>query len=454
MKNYDCVIAGGGPAGSLCAATLSRFGRRVLLVQERHSTPKLPSETLVPTARPGFERFGLGDILERAEFEGTRRQGAIWGSSKVRWRETESGARGFRIDRAAFDQALREHAARSGVEVLEGWRVTNLTENAEPWTLAGPNSAKQLVTGKVRVAACGIPREKTQAAGDIQTCALWTRVTSGSEYSDATLVEAVREGWIWWLPLGNGDISITLFADLDEVKQVGRDELFARALRDSLGPARGMRPKKVTGTICTPTLRSAVGDLLLAGDAASSVDPLSSQGVEKALASGDDCAVAANTWIEDPSISSQLLRHRAHWEARLFHAHEQDTIAFYRKEQRFSDAIFWRKRQHFSAPVPKPLSGTAQIERSPNLRSTTALERSGERFKARPAFALSDHGEAIYRIGRIEIALLLELLPGNIDSIIEHARQDPRCSALSPRLVTEAFAELYRLGFVSELARP
>ena len=143
LAPYDCVVAGGGPAGALCAATLAAWGRRVLLVHETAVAPKPPAETLVPSALPSFARYGLEPILRRPEFAGSARHGSIWGSSELRWREVDGPERGYRVERRAFDLALRAHAAERGVEVLEGWRVLDPLDGPAPWTLPGPDGHRE-----------------------------------------------------------------------------------------------------------------------------------------------------------------------------------------------------------------------------------------------------------------------------------------------------------------------
>jgi len=425
----------------------------VLLVHETAVAPKPPAETLVPSALPSFARYGLEPILRRPEFAGSARHGSIWGSSELRWREVDGPERGYRVERRAFDLALRAHAAERGVEVLEGWRVLDPLDGTEPWTLQGPDGHRERVEARTRVVACGGARGAPTPGvrrGAVETCALWALVESGREFLDATLVEAVREGWLWWLPLADGRVCLTLFADLEEVKGVGRDEQYRAALRGALGPARDVHTGRVRGLVCTPSLGRASGDLLLAGDAAACIDPLSSQGIEKALASGMECAFGVNTWLDAPEMGATIQAHRVRWETRLFRAHARDALAYYQREQRFADAPFWQRRQRVarvdSAPGPPALP--SRLQRGPGLREVTTLQRHERHFVPRPAYSTADADEALQRIGPVELAPLIELLPCATEELFERARRHPRLAGLDPGTLRQALVELLRLGFL------
>ena len=64
---YDVAIIGGGPAGSIAAASLSLAGRKVA-VFEREKFPRFHiRESLLPFSMEAFERLGLMPKLEAAD---------------------------------------------------------------------------------------------------------------------------------------------------------------------------------------------------------------------------------------------------------------------------------------------------------------------------------------------------------------------------------------------------
>ncbi|MFT5153698.1 MAG: flavin-dependent dehydrogenase [Planctomycetota bacterium] len=428
---------------------------------------------MVASALPAFERHGLGSILRLPQFQGTSRQGSIWGSHELQWRHLGAAERGFRLDRDEVDAALRMHARSVGVECLEGWRVLEPLSDQNRWRLRSAQGEEREVDAPVRIVACGRPhqymrhprtaqlpaaeadRESESPAG-FQSCALWTLVEATDELRDATIVEAVEEGWLWSVPHSSGRICLTLFVDLEELKASGRDELFEKAVASALGPAAGRPLSRVRGTLCSPRLQRAASGTFLTGDAASNIDPLSSQGIEKSLASAEDCAYAANTCMEEPSMLESLQRHRARWEARLFNAHSRETRAFYQRETRFADAIFWRKRQADAGAAGTSANFDSQgthslppgLERAPQLMEAQTLKRKSRRLISTVAFKTQTSAEAMERIGSVPIAPLLDLLPERTLRLLERARTHPRLAGLDRSLLQQALAQLLAMGFI------
>jgi len=69
MKNhYDCVVIGGGPAGSTAAAIVAQAGFATLLV-EREKVPRLHvGESLMPETYWTLRRLGVLDQLKVSHF--------------------------------------------------------------------------------------------------------------------------------------------------------------------------------------------------------------------------------------------------------------------------------------------------------------------------------------------------------------------------------------------------
>jgi 2-polyprenyl-6-methoxyphenol hydroxylase-like FAD-dependent oxidoreductase len=97
-------------------------------------------------------------------------------------------------------------------------------------------------------------------------------------------------------------------------------------------------------------LDPAVGDGWLAvGDAASAFDPISSQGIYKALADGIEAAGAIAAALDGRTGALQDYQSMV---ADRFAAYWRTRDEFYRMEQRWSAAPFWRKRCERGARSP------------------------------------------------------------------------------------------------------
>ena len=92
---------------------------------------------------------------------------------------------------------------------------------------------------------------------------------------------------------------------------------------------------------CLSTRRVHGSNWLLAGDAAMTWDPLSGQGICKALESGMHAAGAIDRALDGASHS---LDDYAQWTHDRFGVYMQSRAKYYRAEQRWPDAPFWRRR--------------------------------------------------------------------------------------------------------------
>ncbi|MFL5801049.1 MAG: NAD(P)/FAD-dependent oxidoreductase, partial [Roseiflexaceae bacterium] len=84
---------------------------------------------------------------------------------------------------------------------------------------------------------------------------------------------------------------------------------------------------------------------LAVGDAAATFDPLSSQGIFKALRSGILAAYAIGDYFN--GVHAGLERYEA-WIAREFEAYLDTRRDYYGRERRWADSPFWRRRH---API-------------------------------------------------------------------------------------------------------
>jgi hypothetical protein len=84
--------------------------------------------------------------------------------------------------------------------------------------------------------------------------------------------------------------------------------------------------------------------VLLVGDAGAFIDPLSSFGVKKALASAWIAAVAVHTALRDASRKDIALDFFSSWERQVFTTHLQQTRDFARRAHTHHPSAFWAAR--------------------------------------------------------------------------------------------------------------
>lgn len=457
----DVAVVGGGPAGATCAALLAGFGRTVVLLHREAARESMPEEALVAGAREVLARAGVAGVLDPLLHPGPERQGVIWGDGRLRWRETGADGRGFQVVRSAFDAALRNAAAASGVAVIG---IRSLREpiggsggggirvvTTEGGTIEVRSPVVAVATGRLTSPAI-LPVETTETLPE--TVALVATGAAPTAWARASVIEAVPEGWWWWLPLRSGGASLTLLADAGDVNARGRAGVWDCARAHASGPARGFEAAPATGAVATARLLVTPAEALLLGDAACTVDPLSSQGLEKAIVSAREAALAANTILDEPGEAAAI---RSHLDARargLFEAHARRALGLLAEERRFAEAPFWRRRheaaERRAVPAPGPPAPDRRLVPHPDLHRARCFHAAGGKLAAGDGFRIHPGAEALDAVGAVPLDALLAAVAGGGTprEILERAARVPALFPLTPRIVAEALTRLVALGFV------
>jgi flavin-dependent dehydrogenase len=307
----DVVIAGAGPAGAVAATVLARAGVDVLLVDRaRFPRDKLCGDTINPGALAILRRLGLAHRPERTaiRLEGMVVTGGPGVAVEGRYGR---GRYGCAIRRRDLDAALLAAAAAAGATVEEGVSVrAAIVEEA---------AGRAVVRGVVVSGRLGrdlrLPARLTIAAdGRRSTLAFglglaWhprapRRWAVGGYFEGVAGLGAcgemhVRRGWYLGVaPLPGGIANACLVTaetrGLDQPARRLREAIAGdAALRERFARARLVGPVRSLGPLAVETRGAGLPGLLLAGDAAGFIDPMTGDGLRFAIAGGELAARAA-----------------------------------------------------------------------------------------------------------------------------------------------------------------
>jgi menaquinone-9 beta-reductase len=287
---FDIVVVGAGPAGSTAALVAARRGWHVGLVDQRaFPRDKSCGDGLGPAAVRLLRKLHLGEILDGYEPSRTLR---VFGPRGAEFAAPVSGKDGdgelgYILPREEFDDRLRHAALAAGAVDLSGHKVTAsaATENGR-WveTQHGRLEADLVVAADgaysiLRRTVAGKPPERTTAIA----------MRAYATTADADMVfEWSREllpayGWIF--PTGRGTANVGVGIMLGARRRRGIDlkaalEGFAESCRRrgiDLGPLGRHRSHHLPLGIRPPRL--AYNGMVLIGDAASMINPLSGEGI-------------------------------------------------------------------------------------------------------------------------------------------------------------------------------
>jgi flavin-dependent dehydrogenase len=426
----DVCVIGGGPAGSTIAHRLATLGHDVCIL-ERQSFPRHHVGASLPASiLPLLEVIGARDLVEGAGFLRPR-QIVVWWAEDVPSIRTPPGPPGFHVDRGTFDRLLLQNAKANGVRVLQPARAMPPERlRGGGWkTRFHQDGCLKEVTSRFVVDACGdrslLPgRRKRVSAPLLALYAHW-RSSPGGE--TAGMVEAGENEWFWHAPLGHGQSVAAVFIDPKRLSGIAPQSI-ETTYRELLGRCRLFRDAPVgdiEGLVkaCDASSRyaqePAASDFVRVGDASLRVDPLSSQGVQLAVAGGIQAAAVVNTLVKCPENSNAAIAFYKGRHMEKVQQYAAKTAAFYRERAIVCDQPFWRRRAGFAAGAAPPdlatqgLDGNSPIELSASARIEKTATIEGEIIVARLAL----HHQALQRpvayLDGVEIAPLLNRIrPG------------------------------------------
>jgi flavin-dependent dehydrogenase len=306
---FDVLVAGAGPAGAVAATVLARAGVRVLVLDRaRFPRDKLCGDTLNPGALGLLRRLGLDHVAEG----GLPVDGMILtGGSAVTITGRYHGVQGRAITRREFDAGLLEAARAAGASVDEGVLVAGPvvdSSGSRPsvtgLTIKGRDGRLVRVAAPVVIAADGRYSRVARALGLSRSAPRPRRWAVGAYFADVANLTAfgemhVRSGhYLGVAPLraglANACIVSTCTADLRDPSS-----FLMRALRsdvqlaDRFARARMVAPAVSLGPLAVECAAAGMPGLLLAGDAAGFVDPMTGDGLRFAIRGGEQAALAA-----------------------------------------------------------------------------------------------------------------------------------------------------------------
>jgi geranylgeranyl reductase family protein len=311
---HDVVIAGAGPAGSIAALLLARAGVRVRLVdREAFPRDKLCGDTVNPGALAFLDSLNL-DRRWQAGAAPLRGMLVTGPGARVLARYGEP-VRGCAITRRLFDAWLLGRAIEAGAVFDDGVTVTGawVGEAAgQPCVRGlearGRSGVRRRIAARVVIAADGRRSATALSVGLLRhplRPRRWAFGTYAEGFGDLSDVGEmhVRAGrYIGVAPMGGGRANVCVVtgaragaaAPLELIRRALADD---HELRDRAAGATFDVPVRVLGPLAVEASAPGMPGLLLAGDAAGFVDPMTGDGLNLAMHGAALAAEAAERML-------------------------------------------------------------------------------------------------------------------------------------------------------------
>ncbi|MGE5802436.1 MAG: NAD(P)/FAD-dependent oxidoreductase [Gemmatimonadota bacterium] len=341
MPDVDVLVVGAGPAGAVAAwqAKLAAPELDVVLL-ERDRAVGSPVRCAEGVGDAGLREFANPDGADWAARRITRVIFQAPDDTEVL--VAERGV-GWVLDRTRFDAYLAAEASRAGADVRVGAEATAMTRNGgDRWHVrVTERGQEEIYRARIVIGADGVETMVGRWAGldtrvpsrDMESCAQY--VLQGIEFDpDAIYLQfsdAIAPGgyaWIFPKAVGVANVGLGMVA----LKSDGRN---ARQYLDAWIARRfpnGARTGyTVGGVIVHTTIKKAYADgVMVAGDAAHMINPLSGGGIINAMKAGRLAACTAAAAIREGDTSERRLsRYHDAWMSLL----GEDHLKYYRIKQ-------------------------------------------------------------------------------------------------------------------------
>lgn len=343
-SHYPVIVIGGGPAGSVAVTRLARHGQPVLVLEKEQFPRFHIGESLLPNGNRILREIGVWDKVAAAGF--IEKRGAQFTladrSRSVRNVFAQGWVPGldmaYQVERATFDEILLRHAQACGAQVWEQTSVSNASPRQQGgWqlTIDGP-AGRQTLTADWVIDASGrhsvigrslkLPRTPLPYPGRVAVFNHFRGVNrDDGEAAGDVIITRLDDAWFWSIPLADGITSVGVVLHKGAGKRTGEtlEQVFWRKvneapfMRSALTGAQAIGDYRQDSDYSFSFATFGVQRALLAGDAASFIDPIFSSGVYLALESGLLAADHIHQYLRRPGSRASEQRMYARYTGAL-----------------------------------------------------------------------------------------------------------------------------------------
>lgn len=326
----DVCIVGAGIAGSTCAYYLAEKGINVLLLEkEKFPRDKICGDAITPRAQIHLKRMGVLDSILKEKKGHWAKIGGILSPCGIRYSGNSAVRAGsplvIAIKRMILDEKMAHAAVEAGARLVENYSVkgAEFSHSEGIWTVYSNDEAQPSFRARVLVAADGANSHLAKSLGIVTTN---PKAICSRSYVEAGTFRFNEDGVCFYRPStipgylaifrqADGGLGLCCYimpggkSKIGDLKKMHhtliKDDPYISA---ELGPEAKIEKMKA-GFLRTELIPVSYSDhLLIAGDAAGHIDPLTGEGIQYAMDAGEIAAGVLEEAFSKKDFSKKFLK--------------------------------------------------------------------------------------------------------------------------------------------------
>lgn len=339
MDSYDIAIIGAGPSGVMAAWKAAESGARTILL-ERESNPgrKVCAEGVLEDALQDAQ------IAPNKEFVANEISGAFLYAPDER-KKVDVGGRGYILDKPALLLVLARRAQSTGADIVYGGAVEDISRDNGHVVLKGKREQDPFAIRTRIVIGCDgvgsllarrfFTRKNYLAIGALQYTMTNCEVEDETKLEIYVGHEKAPSGYIWVFPKGEGVANVGIGLKGSNAKQM-LDRFIANH-PNAFAKARVERSLAAPVPVGGEMEQYVADSMMLCGDAAGQVIPLTGAGIHTSLVAGRIAGEVAGEAVETGDTSARTLsKYRERFES-LFGHRISNSLKVLESFERLSD---------------------------------------------------------------------------------------------------------------------
>ncbi|WP_423792200.1 NAD(P)/FAD-dependent oxidoreductase [Methanocaldococcus indicus] len=327
-ESYDVVVVGAGPGGSCAAYSSAKKGAKTLLIEK---SQEIGEPVRCAEAIPFLEDFG---IEPKEEFIRNKIVGGyLFSPSGYRIEIRQDKAQGYVVERKIFDKYLAIRAVKAGAKCSIKSTALRLERDGDEWIVVVEYLGDEYeVRSKIVIAADGVESNIAEYAGlkckkkplEVCSCAEFEMVNV--KFINNEMMEfyfgndIAPKGYAWIFPKGE---TANVGLGVRDKKKKAIDYLYEfleyNLVKDRLDKATPIEFKVGGAPVSGPIEKTYTDGVLVVGDAAGQISPLTGGGIYLAMDCGFIAGEVAGEAIKNKNWSEEYLKvYEDRWKERHY----------------------------------------------------------------------------------------------------------------------------------------